>query len=46
MYNWFTLHQPWNYGSTSKTTCSNEDLGGKGGGHVNVTVTRILVVMT
>ncbi len=43
MYNWSTLHRPWNYGNTSKIACSSDDLGGKGG-RVNVIVTKILVV--
>ncbi len=41
---WSTLHQPWNYGNTSKTTRTSEDLGGKGKGCMNVIVTRILAV--
>jgi hypothetical protein len=44
MYNWSTLHQPWNYGNTSRTARSNEDIGGKGRGCMNVTIIRILVV--
>jgi hypothetical protein len=44
MYDWSTLHRPWSYGSKGGTTNSSEDLGGRGGGRVNVTVTGILVV--
>jgi hypothetical protein len=44
MYDWSTLHRPWSYGSKGGTTRSSEDLGGRGGGRVNVTVTGILVV--
>ncbi|KAG0606930.1 hypothetical protein M758_9G180200 [Ceratodon purpureus] len=44
MYGWTTLMKPWFYGSSGGTTRKNADLGGKGGGRVNVTVVGILVI--
>ncbi|XP_024388875.1 uncharacterized protein [Physcomitrium patens] len=44
MYGWSTLMQPWFYGSSGGTTSNTSDLGGKGGGRVNVTVMGILVI--
>jgi hypothetical protein len=44
MYGWTTLMKPWFYGSSGGTTRKYADLGGKGGGRVNVTVVGILVI--
>lgn len=44
MYGWSTLMKPWDFGSSGGTTVKNADLGGKGGGRMNVTVVGILVI--
>ena len=44
MYGWSTLMIPWDYGSSGGTTQKYADLGGKGGGRMNVTVVGILVL--
>lgn len=44
MYGWSTLMTPWDFGSSGGTTLKGGDLGGKGGGRVNVTVVGILVI--
>lgn len=44
MYGWSSLMEPWHFGSSGGTTQENADLGGKGGGRVNVTAMGILVV--
>lgn len=44
MYAWKTVDKPWSFGSSGGTTVEGKDLGGKGGGRVNVTVTGILVI--
>lgn len=44
MYGWSTLMKPWDFGSAGGTTEKGVELGGEGGGRVNVTVVGILVV--